>query len=139
MSKQEYFGLAHSLDLVRVSEDKSDTKLSADLGKLITVNVQEEKDWLFENTHFLNIVAVSRAVVERTAIPITGTTTPGSDAIIAGNNMLEVQLSRNITDTNYFIQNRNLLVDLKVLNAEGIVDEIPTIISPAATQQPFWS
>jgi hypothetical protein len=139
MSKQEYFGLAYSLDTLKVSQDKSTPKLSVDLGQLLSIDVREEKDLLFENSHFLNIVAVSRAVTKRIAVPILGSTYTGLDAIIAGNSVLEVERSRTITDTNYYLENNNLLVDLKVLNAEGIVDEIPTIISSTTIQQPFWS
>jgi hypothetical protein len=139
MSKQEYFGLAYSLDTLKVSRDKTTPKLSADLGQLLSIDVQEEKDLLFENIHFLNIVAASRAVVRRTAIPIIGSTYTGSDAIIAGDSILEVERARTIADTNYYLENNNLLVDLEVLNAEGMVDEIPTIISTTTIQQPFWS
>jgi hypothetical protein len=140
MSKQEYFGLNYSLDTLNVSsEEKSQPRLIGDFTTTIPINVIEEKDLLFYNEHVLNIFAVSRAVIKRTAIPINGTYTPGTATIVPPySEILNVINTNSLIDTNYYLDNTNVLVDLKVFNSEAVVDEIPTMISETS-QQPFWS
>ena len=140
MSKQEFFGRDYAQDTLNVNREIISTpKLPTELATTIVINVSEEKDPIFYTEHILHIFAVSRAVRARVAIPIINSYTPGTATILPPySEQLIVKTHKTLMDTSYSSDVNSLLVELKVLNSEAVVDELPTIIS-TTVQQPFWS